>query len=364
MNKLLFFATDYGIGTGCLMADQLSSIFKEKIEVVGISSGKEQEPGLLDSLKNQGINVDIIDDFDTHHNIKDKVKELRKIIRKEKIKVVHVQNNWQLILISLVKFLYLKKINVIYTLHGFRNNNPIKSKIAQILIGAELFLLADKVICMTDYLRKKFRFVGYKIIKLPLGIKDSYFINEYVPPENNYLNIIFPAQFRKGKNQDLIIRSFGNYLKVTQDKNSQLILPGTGPLLDEMQELVKTMGLEKQILFPGFVSKEEIKKLYLSSNIAVVASNSETFGQSIVEPFVLGRCVITTPVGIAPEIIRNGYNGYIFNNEQELTEIFLKLSKDSDILVSIGKNNFSERNQFRWEIITKKYKEKINETTI
>lgn len=65
----------------------------------------------------------------------------------------------------------------------------------------------------------------------------------------------------------------------------------------------------RSYFFPGLCSKRQTKELYLQSNIGIVSSNSETFGQSIVEPFVLGRCILTTAVGVAPDIIATGKMG-------------------------------------------------------
>ena len=101
--------------------------------------------------------------------------------------------------------------------------------------------------------------------------------------------------------------------------------------------------------FPGLLCKEDVRLLYLKSNIGIVSSNSETFGQSIVEPFVLGRCVISTPVGIANDIIQNGVNGYIYTSQKDLVEKF-------DYLYT---HNFKERDLFNWERISQVYKEKI-----
>lgn len=128
--------------------------------------------------------------------------------------------------------------------------------------------------------------------------------------------MIFPAQFRHGKNQDVIIRAFAKHIKQTNDGDSRLILPGAGDLLNEMKRLADSLGISNRVEFPGLLSKEDIRQLYLKSNIGIVSSNSETFGQSIVEPFVLGRCVISRPVGIANDIIQNGVNGYIYNHEK------------------------------------------------
>lgn len=357
MKNLLFFASDYKIGLGAMFTDQLCALAKAGVNVLAIAGDTEQEPGLSEIIDKSQIDIIRIVGLDKHENFRGRVNEISDIIVKYNIDVVHVQNNWQLAILGVVKnkLRFKRKIKIVYTIHAFRHNHPFKSKIAQVVIGTALFLLADNVICMTKYLKNKFRLLSYKIKLIPLGVKENYFVDEFSTPPKDHLRLIFPAQFREGKNQDMIIRAFSEFVKQTGDKEAQLILPGNGPLMDKMKNLVKELDLEKQVLFPGFVSKDQIKKMYLDSNVAIVASNSETFGQSIVEPFVLGRCVVSTLVGITPEIIKNGENGYIFKTESDLTEILIKLNKNNSLLTATGKNNFNNRNLFQWSNITEQY---------
>ena len=172
--------------------------------------------------------------------------------------------------------------------------------------------------------------------------------------------MIFPAQFRHGKNQDMIIRAFASHISKNNDKTSHLTLPGDGPLQNKMKNLASELNIADRITFPGQCTKNEILQLYLKSNIGIVTSNSETFGQSIVEPFVLGRCIISTPVGIATDIITNNENGYIINSENELINILNKLYHHPNIIQDIGQNNFNRRNLFKWDKISIKYKDLLN----
>ena len=260
--------------------------------------------------------------------------------------------------ISYVKYVALrrKKLKIIYTIHAFRNNSLWKSRIAQIVIGTALLLFADRVICMCTYLKKKFRLLSYKIVLLPHGISDMFFYEKNLVLPDRGLQMIFPAQFRKGKNQDMIVKAFANHIIRTGDVESKLILPGNGPLLDDVKKLVAKLRLQNRVLFPGRCPKDETYKMYMNCNIGVIASSSETFGQSIVEPFVLGRCVISTPVGVAIDVIKNGYNGFIFTTEQELSNIFTQLYNDQILIKKIGTNNFKQRDVFRWDKICLNYK--------
>lgn len=358
--KLLYFTSDFKIGVSVLLTEQLLHLYNASVELQAISGIVEQQAGLVEKIINNHVPLKQIEGFDEHKNYWHLVSCIRDIIlNDEDIFVVHVQNNWQLALMTGVKFTLSAKRNlkVIYTLHAFRHNHPVKSVVARIIIGIALFLFADKVICMCSYLVDKFKFLRNKIVRLPLGVDDKFMSLEIPNLPSEGLRIIFPAQFRKGKNQDVIIRAFAKHIKNTEDEVSELVLPGDGDMLDEMKRLAEQMGIKDRVVFPGNCTKERTFELYLESNIGVVSSNSETFGQSIVEPFVLGRCVLSTPVGVALDIIKDSENGFIFHNESELAECFTKLYQNPSMISEMGYKNFSQRDMFSWQNISEKYKE-------
>lgn len=358
--KILFFV-ESGLGNSALLVDQLSALYKKHKSVYAILSDKDQEEGLTSKIKELSIPYSILPGIYRHHSFKQEAHILKHIIMKEGINIIHVQTNWELILVSYIKY-FLKvnhPIKIVYTIHAFRNNHIFKSYIAQILIGLSLFLFADKIICMCNYLKKKFKLLSYKTILLPLGISDSLFFSSRESLEIDKLKLIYPAQFRKGKRQDLVIKAFAKYKKITGDTKSILILPGNGELLDSMKQLSKELSCEQQIIFPGFCSKEEILRLYKTCNTAIISSISETFGQCIVEPYVLGLNIITTKVGIAPDIIINQMNGRYFKNEEELISILIYFHNNPDKIKQFGDYNYEKRNSFRWDIITEKYLESL-----
>lgn len=353
--KLLFFASDYNIGLSSLLTDELVALHRNGISLTAIAGDCEQEIGLTERIKD--IPHYRIKGLDIHSNFKKLANTIREIIESDNISVVHVQNNWQLALIVYVKYVLCKRVKILYTLHAFRHNSPFKSIIAQVLIGTALLFFVDHIICMCSYLKKKFKLLSYKITLLPLGISDSYFENAYSPCRTDGLHLVFPAQFRYGKNQDMLIKAFAEYIRRSEDEISTLTLPGSGELLDNMKSLAVNLGITDRVYFPGQCKKIEIKNYYQNCNIGIVSSNSETFGQSIVEPYVLGRCVLSRKVGIAPDIIQNRYNGFLYDNQSDLVAILMWLSKDTSLINIMGKHNFKDRFQFHWDIISKKYQD-------
>jgi glycosyltransferase involved in cell wall biosynthesis len=356
LKKVIFFTSSHKIGLTSVLAEQACSIHKyAKERFLFISGEKEQFPGLFDKLDYHHINYAKIIGLDDHENILKLVNNFKNHADKFKPDVVHVHTNWQLIIVVIVKYICRKKYSVVYELHGYRHNYRIRSIIARCLIGVALYLFADKVISTSSFLKRKFSFLGKKNEIIFHGV-DEEFWGEYNPlKHSDEKRIIFPGEFRKGKNQELLICVLREYIDQSGDKAIELYLPGKGQRLETCKRLCKELKLEKKVFFPGLLNRDQMLQYYLMCQFAVIPTNYETFGQCISEPYVLGRVVISRRVGIAEDIITHGINGFLFNTKEELLELLVKILLDKDKCAFVSKNAFEGRDIFRWDDITQKY---------
>lgn len=353
--KILLF-TDCSVGVIGYHVDHAIALKKAGVDIFAVVSSKELEPGLIQSMREAGIPMILLSGLERHKNMWKHIFAFSSYIQNNEINYVHVQTNWQLMLISVVRFflLFRKRLSITYTIHAYRHNDPKKVFFARVIIGILLFLLANRVIYTCNFLYRKFSFLSYKMFLVPIGVPDL-FMKEPLSLPDRGLHLIFPAIFRKGKNQDLIIKAFAHFIVRSKDQNSSLFLPGDGPLLDEMKSLAKTLGIADRVYFPGYCTRNTLCELERLCNVAVIPTNVETYGLCIVEPFVLGKCILTRKVGIAEDIIKEEVNGFYFNNSDDLEELFMKLSKDITLVNSIGFTNFKLKKKFNWAYIVEKY---------
>lgn len=80
--------------------------------------------------------------------------------------------------------------------------------------------------------------------------------------------------------------------------------------------------------------KNEIKNktALLRGNVFFLPSRYEGFSLSLVEAMSQGLIPVAYRVGVAPEIIKNGINGYLVNNQKEAIGAIEKLKM---ILISV-----------------------------
>jgi glycosyltransferase involved in cell wall biosynthesis len=90
-----------------------------------------------------------------------------------------------------------------------------------------------------------------------------------------------------------------------EQRNILLLIGGEGPLRPQLQELIRTSGLQQAVQLLGFVPEDQLAKYYQASDLVVMPTlKLEGFGLVTVEALACGTPVMGTPVGAIPEVLR------------------------------------------------------------
>lgn len=120
--------------------------------------------------------------------------------------------------------------------------------------------------------------------------------------EKNLPTIIGAGRLVPQKDFSCLIHAFNS---VRHKLEARLIILGEGPLRAELEGLVRHLGLEGDVLLPGFVESPEV---YMQgASVFVLSSAWEGFGNVIVEAMACGLPVVSTDCPSGPaEILENG----------------------------------------------------------
>ena len=170
------------------------------------------------------------------------------------------------------------------------------------------------------------------------NLKNNYTINEnkltvianftlFEPSENNSFTnnnnafkIVSVSRLEPVKNIEGIIRVVQ---KLKQDNiKIKYTIVGEGSSRTVLHDIVKKLDLEKEIEFVGF--QKDATNYYQDSNLYVLNSFSEGFSNSLLEAMYLKIPSVTTNVGAASEIIKDGINGWIVTSNDEI-ELYQKI---------------------------------------
>ncbi len=134
----------------------------------------------------------------------------------------------------------------------------------------------------------------------------------------------------------------------------QLKIGGNGPLRKQLEKQIKDIGIERQVIFTGQLSRDIVLWEMQNCDVFVLPSIVETFGVVLIEALALGKPVVATKCG-GPEDIVNQDNGILVPTKdvpaltEAMSSIYLNIDKyeasliRNDCLSRFGKDAFVKR---------------------
>lgn len=119
---------------------------------------------------------------------------------------------------------------------------------------------------------------------------------------------------------------------------ARLSLLGQGPLRGAVEARISALGLRDAVKMTARLDNpQEVARLYNQSKMLVCASTAEGGPRVTVEAMACGTAVISTPVGVMPELLRDGENGFIWHwDVAELVQKIRRLLDDDTLRQQMG----------------------------
>lgn len=232
-------------------------------------------------------------------------------------------------------FFVLKKANAVVAL-----TNDMRKRLTAIR-GNDVYVIGNGVTL------EKFEIKKEDARKM-LGVNDEQFV------------IMCIANLRPEKGINFLITSIKKVL--TYDKRALLLLVGSGSMLCELKNLVKTLNLDENVHFLGKIDNNVIP-LYLSAaDIFVLPSLSEGLPNALLEAMAAGLPIIATRVGGIPYVVEDGKNGLLVNpgSPSDLTEKILLLMRSPELMKKMSETNREKSKSYSWENVVSQLEKLLN----
>lgn len=150
--------------------------------------------------------------------------------------------------------------------------------------------------------------------------------------------ILGAGRFVDWKGFDNLINAY-KILLDNGHQNIKLLLLGGGEEKDKLCALIKSLGIEKNVIMPGFV--KDIRPYMWASDIFVLPSKEpEPFGIVLIEAMASGLPSIATRAGGPIDIIEDGVNGCLveINSCKEIADKIKTLLDDEEYRDRVAKS--------------------------
>lgn len=288
-------------------------------------------------------------------------REVKKLIRENKIDIVHVHNTLMVVSPSVFYAAFHCHVPVVQTLHNFRMLCPAGSYFrgdriceecsekglqcslkygcyrgskAQTFVSAAILKIHRMLgtyrkvnfICLTEFNREKLSRLnegGKQIVDMKkVYIKPNFTFQEGISGEvqeaGDYFLVVGRVEALKGI--DVVVKAFE---KIPDQK---LIVAGDGPMMAEMKAYIKDHNMSN-VKFAGYLGKAKVQEKYRGAKAVIMASQCyEAFAMTIAEAYSNAVPVIAGNVGNLANMVEEGVTGikFLYDSPDDLAAKILK----------------------------------------
>ncbi len=172
-----------------------------------------------------------------------------------------------------------------------------------------------------------------KIKIITLGCKiiedDLYNLNEPSTINFNQEYFYYMGDMRINKNLYNAISAFQLYLLETNKDTYFYIAGSQGFEFENLKQLVKHLSLEKRVIFLGYISDSEKRKLIENGKALFFVSQYEGFGIPIIEAAICGTPFITSNTSSMKDLGKGSQLLVDPQNVQQIAQALIKLEDQS-----------------------------------
>lgn len=205
-----------------------------------------------------------------------------------------------------------------YAPFGWKTFYRVGSKTVDYLLSKRCRVLIAPTHEAKNELLEKYPHHASKIRVVPTGIDVNRFrpgvdaapIREQWGHTGRERVILYLGRLGYEKRIDVLIRAVSRLRH--DEPDLRLVIGGTGPAMDDLQALVRSLRLQRFVRFDGHVREADVPSYYNAADAFASASEIETQGLTVLEAMACGRpCAVAAARGFL-DIVHDGENGYLF----------------------------------------------------
>src|ERR1700726_1127618 len=224
-------------------------------------------------------------------------------------------------------------------------------------------LLITNSACAASQIRSAFPRVGNKLIVSHEGLQRDQFRPEEESGERTELRnrlgiepgyFLWVSNFYPYKQPELLLESYSRLDEGFRSTHPLVMVGGGWSGGDSSaQACARALGIESNVLFPGWVEERWLAPLYRNAIAFCLASREETFGRSVIEAMACGTPCIVNDIPIMHE----GTAGHAlivdFHNREETAAMLKQIVIDRDLHDRLRVEGLQRAADFSFEKMTR-----------
>ena len=184
---------------------------------------------------------------------------------------------------------------------------------------------------------------GIDIYKEFISEEERKYVNSIVKNRRPIISTLARVEKRKG--HEYVIHAVHEL--INKFPNIIYLIAGKGPYLDKIKNLVKTLSLENNVIFLGWITEPEKSLILKKSDIFImtpilVGESVEGFGMAFIDAAFHGIATIGSNSGGISDAIIDGHTGLLCQSgdQASITFSLKKLIEDEALRHQLGENGY------------------------
>lgn len=289
-------------------------------------------------------------------------RQLKQIMAEEDYDIIHCNTPVGGILTRMAAKPYRKKgARVLYTAHGFHFYKGASKKnwLVYYPLEKSMARLTDDLITITreDYQLATAKRFNTKVRHVHgVGVNNGKYrilpeaerkaLREEQHCDDKFV-LLCTGELNANKNQTTVIKAMPAILAKHPD--TLLWLAGNGPMHDELENLIVSMGLQEQIKMLGY--RTDLEKYVNMSDLIISASFREGLPLNIMEAMICGKAVVASNNRGHRELVAEGETGYLIDpaDSAEFADKVNELIEDDALRERFGQQGI--RNVVPYDVV-------------
>ena len=161
--------------------------------------------------------------------------------------------------------------------------------------------------------------------------------------------ILYVGGMDPRKNVAKLLEAFRILKKKKNIPHLLVVMGKRGPAAEEAIKAAGAEGIEKDIVFTGYVDRSDMNFFYSACDAFVYPSLYEGFGLPILEAFSAGAPVVTSSTSSCAEIASDAALTVNPENAEAIAEALHKIINDKDLANTLKAKGISRARDFSWE---------------
>jgi glycosyltransferase involved in cell wall biosynthesis len=152
-----------------------------------------------------------------------------------------------------------------------------------------------------------------------------------------------------GKNHVRLLEAFASLKRDTALPHKLVLVGSRWNGAEQIETKVTELGLESDVIFPGFVANETLPDLYAAADLFVFPSLFEGFGIPVLEAMACGTPVCAADVSSIPEVV--GEAGLLFDPHEPkaIADAMRRLLTNPSLRAELVQRGLDQANRFTWD---------------